>query len=266
MNVVNQTDELLIDRQQLRYELDDGPGHRARIGVIVLATDHSLEYEFRRMLNVPGVAFYESRIPNSATVTKEALGKMAASMTQAADLILPGMDLDVVAYGCTSASMVIGFERIHAEIRKARPGVACTTPMEAVFAALKTLNAKRICFIAPYSDDINRSMRAFLQEYGFEVPVMGSWNLTDDNTIARISPRSIREAILELGSSAVVDAVFLSCTNLRLADDVETLEQELGKPVTASNHALAWHCLRLAGIDDPVAGYGRLFRLGLNPA
>lgn len=190
---------------------------------------------------------------------------MAASMTQAADLILPGVELDVIAYGCTSASMFIGFERIHAEIRKVRPGVACTTPMEAVFAALKTLNAKRICFIAPYSDDINRSMRAFLQDYGFEVPVMGSWNLTDDNTVARISPQSIREAILELGSSATVDAVFLACTSLRLADDVETLERELGKPVTSSNHALAWHCLRLAGIDDAVAGYGRLFRSGLNP-
>ena len=265
MSVVNQIDKLYIDRQHMSYKLDDGPGYRARIGVIVLATDLSLEHEFRQMLNIPGVAFYESRIPNSTSVTKEDLKTMAASMTQAADLILPGVELDVIAYGCTSASMFIGFERIHAEIRKARPDVACTTPMEAVFAALKVLNAKRICFIAPYSEDINRSMRAFLQEHGFEVPVMGSWNLMDDNTIARISPQSIRDAILELGSSAETDAVFLSCTNLRLANDVETLERELGKPVTASNHALAWHCLRLAGIGDAVAGYGRLFHLRLNP-
>ena len=38
----------------------------------------------------------------------------------------------------------------------------------------------------------------------------------------------------------------------------------LGKPVTASNHALAWHMLRLAGVDDQIAGYGRLFALGLS--
>jgi maleate isomerase len=29
--------------------------------------------------------------------------------------------------------------------------------------------------------------------------------------------------------------------------------------VTSSNHALAWHCLRLAGIDDRRPGRGRLF-------
>ena len=32
-------------------------------------------------------------------------------------------------------------------------------------------------------------------------------------------------------------------------------------PVTASNHALAWHLLRLAGISDEIAGFGRLFKL-----
>jgi maleate isomerase len=38
----------------------------------------------------------------------------------------------------------------------------------------------------------------------------------------------------------------------------------LGKPVTASNHALAWHLLRLAGIRDEVAGLGRLFHTQLS--
>lgn len=31
--------------------------------------------------------------------------------------------------------------------------------------------------------------------------------------------------------------------------------------MTSSNHALAWHCLRLAGIDDKLPQYGRLFTL-----
>jgi maleate isomerase len=37
----------------------------------------------------------------------------------------------------------------------------------------------------------------------------------------------------------------------------------LDKPVTASNHALAWHLLRLAGIGDAVDGFGRLFKMQL---
>lgn len=39
------------------------------------------------------------------------------------------------------------------------------------------------------------------------------------------------------------------------------MHRELGKPVTSSNHAMAWHCLRLAGITEPIEGWGRLFRV-----
>jgi maleate isomerase len=60
-----------------------------------------------------------------------------------------------------------------------------------------------------------------------------------------------------------VDAVFVSCSGVRMALNVEEMETEIGKAVTSSNHAMAWHCLRLAGYDDPVPGYGRLFHLGL---
>ena len=37
------------------------------------------------------------------------------------------------------------------------------------------------------------------------------------------------------------------------------IEATLGKPVTSSNHAMAWHVLRLAGIGDPLPRWGRLF-------
>ena len=48
---------------------------------------------------------------------------------------------------------------------------------------------------------------------------------------------------------------------MRIAVDVAAIETELGIPVTSSNHALAWHCLRLAGIDDEQPELGRLFSL-----
>jgi len=62
---------------------------------------------------------------------------------------------------------------------------------------------------------------------------------------------------------AGVDAVFVSCTSIRLAIIAREIEEALGKPVTSSNHAMAWHCLRLAGIDDPQPQFGRLFTLPL---
>ncbi|HSH42425.1 MAG TPA: hypothetical protein VK973_09925 [Arenicellales bacterium] len=58
-----------------------------------------------------------------------------------------------------------------------------------------------------------------------------------------------------------MDGVFVSCTALRVAGVVEEIEQALDKPATASNHAMAWHSLRLAGVEDRQEGFGRLYRL-----
>ncbi len=252
---------LLVNRTHLPFRLDRGIAHRAAIGVIVLATDHTLEYEWRRMLALDGVAFYESRVMNAASITPETLAEMESGLAPAAEVILPGIPLDVVAYGCTSGTIVIGEETVFARIREARPGVACTTPITAAVAGFEALGAGRIALLTPYVDSINHMMRDFLQSRGVEVPVMGSFNHEDDNEVARIDADSMKAAVLELGRHEAVDGVFISCTSLRAAEHIEDWEDALGKPVTASNHAMAWHALRLAGYADPVAGFGRLFRV-----
>jgi maleate isomerase len=258
-----QTPELKINEQHLPHRLDRGIAERAAIGLIVLATDQTLEHECRRLLDLPGVAFYESRILNDAAITPATLKAMEGRLAEAAGLILPGLPLDVVGFGCTSASMVIGEERVFEQIREARPGVACTTPITAAFAAFRALDMRRIALLTPYRDDINRFIRGYIEARGFEVPVMGSFNEEDDRRAARIDAGSIRDAARRLGRSELVDGVFVSCTSLRLVEAVAGIEAELGKPVTSSNHALAWHCLRLAGIDDRRPGFGRLFEQAL---
>ena len=243
----------------IAFDTDGGIAARAGIGVIVLATDQTLEHEFRKVISLPGVAFYESRIPNSPTITPTTLKEMEDLIADRAAVILPGHDLDVVAFGCTSAAMVIGEERVFELIRTVRPEVACTTPITAAFAAFDTLGVKRIAVLTPYRDDVNRLMRSYIEDRGFEVPVFGSFNEEDDTIVARISRDSILKAAVELGSHDIVDAVFVSCTSLRLVEATTLIETELGKPVTSSNHALAWHCLRLAGVDDRLPEFGLLY-------
>jgi maleate cis-trans isomerase len=41
---------------------------------------------------------------------------------------------------------------------------------------------------------------------------------------------------------------------------LELLEQDLGKPAISSMQACLWHALRLAGIREPIHGFGRLLR------
>jgi len=251
--------ELLLNRSHLPFRLDQGIAHRARIGLIVLATDNTLEYEFRRIFTLDGVALYQSRIPSPIAINPATLKEMEQEIAAATNVILPGIPLDVVAYACTSGAVVIGEDNVFARIHEARPGVACSTPITAAVAGLKAVEAKRIALLTPYIDSVNQMLRRHIEARGIAVPVIGSFNHENDNEVARISLDSLREAALELGRHPSVDAVFVSCTSLRFAEIAADLENELGKPVTSSNHALAWHCLRLAGIDDPLPRWGRLF-------
>jgi maleate isomerase len=250
-----------INLTHLPFVVDEGVAARARIGLIVLASDHTVEHEFRQVANIPGVAIYQSRIPNSPTITPESLRAMEPHITERTDVILPGVPLDVVAYGCTSASMIIGEKRVFELIHAARPEAKATTPITAAFAAFRATGCQRIGVLTPYSDEVNQFIRRYIESSGFEVPVFGSFNQDNDNTVARISADSMRDAVLEIGKHDNVDGVFVSCTSLRLAHCVTDIEKTLGKPVTSSNHALIWHSLRLAGIDDVINGYGRLFQL-----
>ena len=246
--------------EHLPFETGSGIASRARIGLIVLATDFTIEHEWRKiMTGLDGVALYESRIRNDAQITPETLRAMEPRIAAAADVILPGSRLDVVAFGCTSAAMAIGEKKVFERIRSVRPDAKCTTPITAAFAAFRALGARRIGVLTPYRADVNRIVADYIRARGFEVPVFGSFNEQDDGIVARIAPASIRKGVAAIMSHAAVDAVFVSCTSVRLAEAVREIEAEIAIPITSSNHAMAWHALRLAGVNEALPQWGKLF-------
>ena len=246
--------------ENLPFTTDRGIAFRARIGLMVLATDYTIEHEWRMiMAGLEGVALYQSRILNDAQITPETLRAMEPRIAAATDAILPGSPLDVVAYGCTSASMAIGEEKIFGHINSVRPDAKCTTPITAAFAAFRAMGAKRIGVLTPYRADVNRIVADYIRARGFEVLVFGSFNEQDDGVVASISPSSVKQGVKTIMARAPVDAVFVSCTSVRLAEQARDIETEIGVPVTSSNHAMAWHALRLAGIADLLPQWGTLF-------
>jgi maleate isomerase len=227
---------------------------------LVLATDYTIEHEWRRIITpLDGVALYQSRILNDNQITPETLRAMEPRIATATDVILPGARLDVVAYGCTSASMAIGEEKVFEKIRSVRPESKCTTPITAAFAAFRALGAKRIGVLTPYRADVNRIVADYIRARGFDVPVFGSFNEENDATVARIAPQSVKAGVMAIKDKAKIDAVFVSCTSVRLAEAAREIEAEIGIPITSSNHAMAWHALRLAGVDDRLPQWGSLF-------
>jgi maleate isomerase len=258
MNTIPLQDDVYV---KLDFTLDDGICRRAAIGLVVLATDHTIEHEWRKLLTQDGVAFYESRILNSPDITPERLVEMDVRIAPAVAVIRPGERIDVVAFGCTSASMVIGEENVFARIREARPGVACTTPITGALAALRTLGVQRTALLTPYVRSINDYMRDYIEARGVRVTRMASFEHVNDNEVARIDMASLRTAVERLAQNPDVEAVFVSCTSLRIAELVPELEARIGKPVISSNFAMAWHALRLAGVEDREPARGRLFAL-----
>ena len=150
--------------------------------------------------------------------------------------------------------------RIREICQKAKPEVKVTNPFTAAIFALKSLEASPIALVTPYRHDLNVQMKTYIENEGIEVRAMISFNEEDDNNVGRISPESIEKAALEVGQRSEINGVFISCTNLRFATKVEDLEKKLGKSVTSSNHALAWHALYLAGVGLPNAGWGKLYQ------
>ena len=237
-------------------------GSRARIGLVVLASDYTIEHEFRTLVAIPGVDVFMARIRNSPQVTPETLAAMEPLLTETADRILPGDDLDVLAFGCTSASTLLGGDRIAGLLGAAKPMAKPSDPISAAFAAFDALGARRIGVLTPYRRDVNEIVWRYITGNGYEVPVFGSFNEEMDPVVAAIDEDSLVSAIDRIRAGHDLDAVFVSCTSIRLADAVAGIERRTGLPVTSSNHALAWHCLRLAGIEDRIDGRGRLFTRG----
>ncbi|MDJ0825273.1 MAG: Asp/Glu racemase [Rhodobacter sp.] len=240
------------------YRLTDRIGRRAALGLIVLQADETIEQDFRRLFTASDVAVYVSRVPSAADVTPETLAAMEAALPAAAALLPPSLEFDAVGYGCTTGATVIGPGRVEKLVAGACRARAVSDPLSAVLAAFQALGARRIGLVSPYIASVTAPLRAALAAAGLEVVAEMSFDEREEARVARIDPESIREAALRLGDG--VEAVFLSCTNLRTLDVIDGIEVALDRPVVGSNQALAWHMAHLAGItaDRPV---GRLMAI-----
>jgi len=155
---------------------------------------------------------------------------------------------------------VLGESVVFKRISEVQPQAHCTTPATAAFAAFDSLAAKKIAVLTPYTTDVNNIVRDYIEKAGYEVPIFGSFNEQNDPIVSRIDELSISNAIESLVEKRDVDMVFVSCTSVRMLKAVAKIEKKISLPVTSSNHAMAWHCLRLAGVTQSMPNLGQLYR------
>lgn len=232
-----------------------------RLGLIVLATDLTIEANLAAMLP-PGAALHATRVAYANPTTPENLRRMAPQLVAAAALLVPGIALAAIGYGCTSGGVVIGDARVAAEVGAIRPGVPVLTPALAAVRAFRALGVQRIALLTPYVAPTTAPMIDYFEAAGLAVVQALGLGLEDDRDIARLPAAAIGDAVRQADHPAA-EALFVACTAVPILGLIARIEADLGKPVLGANQALGWAMLRAAGL--PATGPGLLFGAGMAP-
>ncbi len=237
------------------YQLDDF--QPKTFGLIVLQADERIESDFRQLMP-EGIQLFVSRVPSGLEVSNASLAEMEAHLAAAAGLLPRAPQFDVVGYGCTSGTAEIGAATIADRVLSGVETGAVTEPVSALVAACRALEVRQLGILSPYVETVSKKLRGVLRDNGIETPQFGSFEEPIEEKVARILETSTLEAAWQLAQKGRIDALFLSCTNLRTLSIIEPLERELGIPVLSSNQVLAWHMLGLAKLAPSETAPGRI--------
>ena len=217
-----------------------------KLGLVVLQADETIENELRTIIP-HHCDIYHSRIPSAPEVTPKTLKKMMKDLPNSIELFPSEIRLDVIGYACTSGATIIGPDKVKNIINKRYEGMKVTDPISSVCEALKALDVKKIGFVSPYVESVSREMREFLVNQGFDVKSLISFEQGSESVVASIKQSDTLKAVVEAATHDV-DAIFVSCTNLKTFAILDQAEAIIGKPVLSSNQVLAWSMLRMAQV------------------
>jgi maleate isomerase len=236
----------------------NGDGRRARIGIVVPSVNTVMEPWAHRVLP-DGVSLFAARMFIPPATTPEAFIEMDRTEGKAAIRQLSSVHPDAIAYGCTASSIVQGLAydaRLRAEISRDHR-TPSTTAAHAIVTAANTLGATTVSIVSPYTKEVDEAEHRYFAGAGLTVVGGACLGIGDGFALAEPEP----DALFELGVRGFdprAEALIMTCLNTRSHTVIARLEDRLAKPVITSTQATLWHALRLAGIDDRIAGYGTL--------
>ena len=235
---------------------------RRRFGILVPFTNTNLEPDMV-LLRPDGVSLHFARMggydQDEIPDANQMHGLGAADLAEPL-FLLQGVRPDVILYGCTSATLTHGLDFDRALAERIRAGIEArtVTAAGALVHALEFIGVKRIGFASPYVSAINNMAIDFLAEVGVETVARSEVGEALDNYgQGELNP----QAVYDLGLAAdhtEAEALVLSCTDMRSIETIARLEQAVGKPVISSNQAMMFQAMQLAGIGEPMTGFGQL--------
>ena len=229
-----------------------------RVGLIVLSTDVMIEKDFLKVFNDVPADLFVNRIKNYNPVTADNLKKMSNKITSVTENILPGEKIDCVVYGCTSGTIVSGYDNIKKKINLAKPDASVTAPSTAALNALKKKDIHKISIVTPYIKSVNDEVVNFFKENDFEITSNIYFDIESDVDIGKVDQDKLFEILININHKNA-EALFVSCTSLPVLNIIEKLEKKLNMTVLSSNQALIWETLENINRNNSIKGYGSLF-------
>ena len=231
---------------------------KATIGLVVVSASRVSELRYPRV--VPEVAFLTSRMMLGGDGL-EALLEMERNSSRAVEE-LASAGVNSIAYCCTVSGAQRGLEkdREFCEEMEREFGAPVASTMLAATEALQHLGIRRVVLTSPYPHSYHEAESKYLAEAGIETAHEAGMGFVTAAEFAAVTPDEIYRFALDAWqqSGGEADGLFVSCMNFDAMAAVQALEDAIGKPVVTSHSATLWRALALAGVEEPVPGYGRL--------
>ena len=229
---------------------------RARYGMIIPSSNRMAEPHMARY-NPEGVVTHTMRVRMTGQYFM-AIDELLPKVAQASD-ILADSKCDPIVFHCTANSMAEGIagEKRIAETIEAATGQTAATTASATMAAFEKLGVNRLVLISPYVRSIHEHEIEFLEEAGFDIVSERNLGFKTSDGYCGVQPAEWIETLSQMKDDRA-DVYFVSCANIRAIEVLEEMETMLEAPVVTSNQLVIWQALRLAGVDEPIPGLGRL--------
>ncbi len=143
-----------------------------------------------------------------------------------------------------------------------RSGVPIQQTSRIVENAFRQLGVDKIGIVTPYRDATNAQVKTFFGSRGFEIVCIQGLGIERNVDLTRVSPEQIYRLALEVAAKAPdAEALYFPCSRLAVVSLISPLEQEMGRPVVTNVQAVTWWALNAMGLDDRLAGFGRLLSM-----
>jgi maleate isomerase len=227
----------LIPLRQLANKLSEQLSFKRHFGALVPWANIAMESELPYILPRQVVWHFSRLVPPSHTtaIDDDFLNGMIQAIPEATRQ-LKHIPLDVVAFGCTSASFSYPEKMTLFSGEKLGTMIPIISAFQAILKVLSYYGAERIILFTPYEEHITQLEVQAFADHGIEV--LKSVSLGYSDNIGSIQSKQIMGA-LPSEWSGMADAIVLSCTALHTLTAIDELEKRFGVPTISSNSALA---------------------------